>query len=68
MDNLMTEENMNIQSHLDSLVRKHKSLDTEIKRIETSAFTAASRLIELKKKKLQIKDEITDVSKRVVRR
>lgn len=55
---------MNIQSHLDNLIRKHKSLDKEIKRIETGAFTAETRLHELKKRKLQVKDEITDFSKR----
>ncbi len=55
---------MNIQSHLDNLIRKHKSLDKEIKRIETTAFTAATRLYELKKRKLQVKDEIADFSKR----
>ncbi len=55
---------MNIQSHLDNLIRKHKSLDKEIKRIETTAFTAEARLYELKKRKLQVKDEIADFSKR----
>ncbi|MBX3487582.1 MAG: YdcH family protein [Candidatus Paracaedibacteraceae bacterium] len=55
---------MNIQSHLDNLIRKHKSLDKEIKRIETTAFTSEARLYELKKRKLQVKDEIADFSKR----
>lgn len=59
---------MNIQSHLDNLINKHKSLDKEIKRIETGAFTGASRLLELKKKKLHLKDEIADFSKRTVSR
>lgn len=55
---------MNIQSHLDNLIRKHKTLDKEIKRIETSAFTNQARLLELKKRKLQVKDDISDFSKR----
>lgn len=55
---------MNIQSHLDNLIRKHKTLDKEIKRIETGAFTNEARLLELKKRKLQVKDDISDFSKR----
>ena len=56
---------MNIQSHLDNLIRKHKTLDKEIKRIETSAFTNQARLLELKKRKLKVKDNISAFNKRI---
>jgi hypothetical protein len=49
---------MNIQSHLEALLKKHGDLDKEIRRIETRAFVSETNLHEMKKKKLKVKEEI----------
>lgn len=49
---------MNIQSHIDALLKKHGQLDKEIQRIETRAFVSETHLHEMKKKKLKVKEEI----------
>ncbi|AIK96706.1 YdcH family protein [Candidatus Odyssella acanthamoebae] len=49
---------MNIQSHLEALLKKHEELDKEIRRIETHAFVSETNLHEMKKKRLKVKEEI----------
>lgn len=52
---------MTKQTHLQSLLAKHLKIDNQIKHIETRAFTSQTQLFELKRNKLQIKDEIEKI-------
>lgn len=49
---------MNIQSHIDALLKKHNKLDKEIQQIETRAFVSQTQLHEMKKQKLRVKEEL----------
>jgi hypothetical protein len=50
---------MAIQAHLAELVRRHQALDTEIAEALQHPSTDDLRIAELKRRKLQVKDEIT---------
>jgi len=50
---------MAIQAHLAELVRRHQALDTEIAEALQHPSTDDLRIVELKRRKLQVKDEIT---------
>ncbi len=50
---------MSMQSHLAELERRHKSLEAEIDKETHSPSSDDAHIHELKKKKLQLKDEIT---------
>ena len=50
---------MLMQSHLAELERRHKSLETEIEKELLRPGSDDSHVLELKKKKLRLKDEIT---------
>ena len=49
---------MSMQSHLAELERKHQALDQEISECLTHPAVDDLRVVELKRKKLQVKDEI----------
>ena len=49
---------MATQTHLRNLLTKHSRLDQDIQKFETTAFFNDSKLHELKRKKLRIKEEI----------
>ncbi len=50
---------MSLQSHLVELEKKHQALEREIHRASVSPSTDDLLLAELKRKKLQLKDEIS---------
>ena len=52
---------MSLESHLTELLRRHQAIDTEIAENETHPAIDELKLHELKRKKLQIKDEIEKV-------
>jgi hypothetical protein len=52
---------MSLESHLTELLRRHQAIDTEIAENETHPSVDALKLHELKRRKLQIKDEIEKV-------
>jgi len=50
---------MAIQAHLAELVRRHQALDSEIAEALQHPSIDDLRIVELKRRKLQVKDEIT---------
>lgn len=54
---------MPMQSHLVELQRRHDALDHEIARESTHPSRDEVKLAELKRRKLQIKDEIAKLAK-----
>jgi hypothetical protein len=50
---------MSIQSHLAELERKHQALEDEINEAMAHPSTDDLTIAELKRRKLQVKDEIT---------
>lgn len=50
---------MPLQNHLSELERKHQALEREIQDALSHPSTNDLKLVELKRKKLQLKDEIT---------
>jgi hypothetical protein len=49
---------MSMQSHLAELEKKHQALEHEIVECQTHPATDDMKIVELKRKKLQVKDEI----------
>jgi len=49
---------MSIQTHLAELERRHQALEKEIYEAQTHPATDDLKLAELKRRKLQVKDEI----------
>ena len=49
---------MSMQSHLTELERKHQALEQEINECLTHPGVDDLKIVELKRKKLQVKDEI----------
>ena len=49
---------MSMQSHLTELERKHQALEQEINECLTHPAVDDLKIVELKRKKLQVKDEI----------
>ena len=49
---------MSIQTHLAELERRHQALEQEIYEAQTHPATDALKIAELKRRKLQVKDEI----------
>ncbi len=49
---------MSLQGHIVELQRRHEALEKEIEREQLHPNADDSRIIELKRKKLQIKDEL----------
>ncbi|WP_342640814.1 YdcH family protein [Rhodoligotrophos ferricapiens] len=52
---------MSLRSHLEELVNKHRSLDGRIHAAEASPSRDAMKVLELKKQKLRLKDEISRI-------
>ena len=50
---------MSLQTHLTELERKHESLEREIRDAVTHPSTDDLRVVELKRRKLLLKDEIS---------
>ena len=50
---------MSLQIHLSELERKHQALEREIQDAMTHPSTDDLKIAELKRRKLQLKDEIT---------
>ena len=49
---------MSLEAHLESLLRKHGSLETEISQVMLRPVPDQSQLSQLKREKLRVKDEI----------
>ena len=49
---------MSLQSHIAELARRHQALDKEIQVVKASHAVDDLRVIELKRKKLVLKDEM----------
>ena len=49
---------MPVQNHLSELARKHEALEREIHAATTHLSTDDAKLAELKRRKLQLKDEM----------
>ncbi len=50
---------MSLESHIAELSRRHQALEKEIQTVRCQSSLDELRLVELKRKKLSIKDEIT---------
>ena len=57
---------MSMQSHLAELERRHKALEAEIEKEVLSPSSDDAHVHELKKKKLQLKDEISKLKSATV--
>ena len=49
---------MSLQSHVTELARRHRTLEKQIEAEKAHAAHDALKLVELKRKKLQLKDEM----------
>ena len=49
---------MALSAHIEELESRHKSLDEEIRRIHLSPSVEELKIVELKKKKLELRDRI----------
>ncbi len=58
---------MSLESHLTELVRRHQAIDTAIVAEEAHPSSDEIKLHELKRKKLQLKDEIEKIKHEAVR-
>ena len=52
---------MTLQAHLSELAAKHKALETELADALAHPASSDAEIAELKRKKLRIKDEITEL-------
>ncbi|MEM9280061.1 MAG: DUF465 domain-containing protein [Pseudomonadota bacterium] len=53
---------MAVQSHIDSLKTRHQQLDNQIRELMSSSNLDTGTIGDLKRKKLQIKDRIRQLS------
>lgn len=56
---------MSIEGHLEALKKKHASLEAEIEKALQSPATDPLHIADLKKRKLQIKEEIERLSEKI---
>jgi hypothetical protein len=56
---------MSLKNHLNELVSKHRALEKELSEAMAHPATTDSQLAEIKRRKLKIKDEITNVERQV---
>lgn len=49
---------MAVEAHISELCQKHRALDQKIEKEESRPLIDATKLMEMKKMKLQLKDEI----------
>jgi hypothetical protein len=59
---------MSLATHLAELERKHRTLDTEIEKEQQHAHADESKVAQLKRRKLLLKDEIVKLKKEMVSR
>ncbi|WP_137388185.1 YdcH family protein [Rhodoligotrophos defluvii] len=52
---------MSLRSHLEELVNKHRTLDSKIHAAEACPSMDGLKVLELKKEKLRLKDEISRI-------
>jgi hypothetical protein len=52
---------MTLQAHLDELVSKHKTLEAELADAIAHPASSDAEIVEIKRKKLKIKDEIMKI-------
>ena len=57
---------MTVQSHINSLKSRHRELDAQIQELASKAATDAVEINDLKRKKLQIKDRIRQLSEETI--
>ncbi len=57
---------MAVQSHIDSLKSRHQELDNEIRELMSGASLDTGAIGDLKRKKLQLKDRIRELSEQQV--
>lgn len=53
---------MSLQGHVDELTRRHKTLEKQIEAEKSHAAHDPLKVVELKRKKLQLKDEMARLS------
>ena len=58
---------MTLQEHLEELEGKHKALDKELEEALAHPSTDATEIAELKRKKLQLKDEMQRIRSEVAK-
>ena len=49
---------MSVQSHIDHLQERHQALETELEGLRTSPSASDAEMLELKRRKLALKDKI----------
>jgi len=54
---------MSVDSHLQELRRKHDSLSTSVVREQRQPATDSAKIVEMKKQKLRLKEEIDRLSR-----
>lgn len=54
---------MSIEGHLVELERRHEAIEREIKSYLAKPATSSEEIAELKRRKLQLKDEITRIQR-----
>jgi hypothetical protein len=59
---------MSLATHLAELERKHRTLDTEIEREQQHANADDTKVTQLKRRKLQLKDEIMKLKTEIGRK
>jgi hypothetical protein len=59
---------MSLATHLAELERKHRTLDTEIEREQQHANADDAKVTQLKRRKLQLKDEIVRLKDEIGRK
>ena len=50
---------MSLQSHIRSLEERHRALDTELEGLRQAPSVSDNAIVDLKRRKLALKDEIT---------
>ena len=56
---------MSLKNHLNELMAKHSALEKELADAVAHPATTDSQIAEIKRRKLKIKDEITNVERQV---
>lgn len=56
---------MAVQSHIESLKMRHQELETELSKINSISSADPDELKSIKRKKLQIKDRIEELQKKL---
>ena len=56
---------MSLKNHLNELIMKHRAMEKELEEAAAHPATTDSQLAEIKRRKLKIKDEITNVERQM---